>query len=420
MKIQQTTLDSGVVVITERVAGLGSASIGIWVENGSRHEDGQVNGISHFYEHMVFKGTKNRDPIDIVRSIESKGGYINAYTTRDHTCFYTRVVKEELGLATEVLCDMVNEPLLLKEDFHKEKEVILEEVRAALDNPEDIIHDIFAEALWGKEGLGLPIAGYLSTVNKIKLTDLKKYQTSVRNKFHLVVSASGAVRHQEFVNDVKKALTRQKSFKYHKTQFQKSKSRHLVRQKEVQQCNLVVGNSFPTHGIRQQVALNLMNNVFGDGMSSRLFQTIREEHGLAYTVYSCVDNYKDTMSFNIGLSLEDRKFEAALKLLSQEIQLLKREGINQAELDQAKATLKGGLQLSLESTSSRMNYMARQVMRRPNESPYTPAKTLKLIDQIKLSEVNDLIDEVFDMKTWASALIQPKGPKLSVSKWLKF
>jgi predicted Zn-dependent peptidase len=126
------------------------------------------------------------------------------------------------------------------------------------------------------------------------------------------------------------------------------------------------------------------------------------------------------MSFNIGLSLEDRKFEAALKLLSQEIQLLKREGINQAELDQAKATLKGGLQLSLESTSSRMNYMARQVMRRPNESPYTPAKTLKLIDQIKLSEVNDLIDEVFDMKTWASALIQPKGPKLSVSKWLKF
>lgn len=420
MKIKQTTLDNGVIVITERLPGLNSTSIGVWVENGSRHESEEINGISHFYEHMVFKGTRQRDALEIVRSIESKGGYINAYTTRDHTCFYTRVIKEDVSLATQVLCDMINEPLMDKQEFSKEKEVILEEVRASLDSPEEIIHDIFAEALWGKQGLGMPIAGYLKTVKNIQIKDLKSYQTKVKNKFQVIVSASGAVDHQKFVKEVQESLFQQKKNKFHKTSYQAPQRKHIVRQRDIQQCNIVVGTAFESTSVRQQVALNVFNNIFGDGMSSRLFQKIREDHGLAYSVYSCMDNYKDTVSFNICLSLEDKKFVEALDLLSAEIQDLKQNGISEAELIQAKNTLKGGLQLSLESTSARMNFMARQLLRRPGQAPMTPQQTLKLIDQITLKDMEGVIDQAFQIQNWASAVIQPKGPKLSVAKCLKF
>lgn len=420
MKIEKTILDNGVIVITETIPGFASASVGVWIENGSRHESLDINGISHFYEHMVFKGTKSRDSLEIVQSVESKGGYINAYTTRDHTCFYTRVIEEDVQLATEVLCDMVNEPLMDKVEFVKEKEVILEEVRASLDSPEEIIHDLFAEALWGKEGLGLPIAGYLKTVKNIEVKDLKSYQTQVKNKYQVIASAAGAVVHKDFVKQVEQGLSRQKRNTYHKTKFQAPQRKHLVKQKDVQQCNVVMGTAFEIKDIKHQLALNLFNNIFGDGMSSRLFQTIREDYGLAYSVYSCMDNYKDTMCFNVCLSLEDRKFEEAMELLSNEILQLLNDGITEAEFIQAKNTLKGGLQLSLESTNARMNFMARQLMRRPDQEPMTPQEVLAQIESIEMSEVESVIGEIFVKKNWASALIQPKGPRLSVAKCLKF
>lgn len=420
MKIQQTELPNGVVVITESQSAFASATIGVWVENGSRHETPELNGVSHFYEHMVFKGTQKRDPLEQVQAIEAKGGYINAYTTRDHTCFYTKVVEQEIGVATDVLCDMINAPLLEKEEFTKEKEVILEEVRASIDAPEDIIHDLFAEALWGQTGLGQPIAGYLKTVKSIDIKDLRSYQTKVKSKFRVVVSAAGAVNHKKFVKMVEEALNTQKSLKNHKAKFQPPIPKHFVKKKDVQQCNVVLGTAIVATDRRQQIAMNIVNSIFGDGMASRLFQVIREEHGLAYSVYSCMDNYSDTMCFSLCMTLEDKKFEQAMQILNDEICKFKTDGATQEEFDQAKDSLKGGLQLSLESTSARMNFMVRQFLRRPSEEILKPAQILKLIDEVTLDDVNSLLPEIFNKKDWASSLIQPKDSKLSVKKWLKF
>jgi predicted Zn-dependent peptidase len=362
--ILTTTLPNGIKVITEAMPHVRSVSVGVWISSGSRRETAEQNGISHFIEHMLFKGTANRSAEAIARSVDSIGGNLDAFTAKEMVCFNTKVLDEHLPVALDVLSDLVLNPAFREEDIEKEKGVILEEIKMDADSPDYLVHEIFSSNFWKDHSLGKPILGTRETVKRFNQAVVRDYYSSVYTPANLLITAAGNLTHDRLVKLARErfealAVTAPEPPQAIPTTHARVS---LKSKKDLEQVHVCLG--VPCYPIphKDRFACYVLNTMLGGGMSSRLFQNIRERQGLAYAVFSELNPYSDTgcLSVYAGTSLESAKqvVESVLK----EFADLKQQLAPAEEVRRAKDHLKGSLMLSLESTSSRMSNLARQEM----------------------------------------------------------
>lgn len=355
---QKTVLDNGIRVVSETIPYVRSVSVGIWANVGSRDETGTENGITHFLEHMVFKGTKSRSVREIAQSLESLGGYLNAFTTKEQTCFYARVLDEHAEQAVDVLSDLVQHATFKREELEKEKLVVIEELKNAEDDPEDIIHDYFEKALFPTHPLGFPIIGTEANLRTFNRDDLQLRVAEHYTASNMVVAAAGNVNHAELVRVVQKYLNHLPPAREATPRAQASgrSAKGIVQEysRQIQQSHVCIGIVGYSIRHKDRYSLMVMNALLGEGMSSRLYQTIREKFGLAYSVYSFVNMLSDTGSFGVYVGTERNNVANATDLVHKEFEKLCRKPVPRAELDRTKSQIKGTMMLGLENMSGRM------------------------------------------------------------------
>ncbi len=360
--IQKQVLPNGLVVITETMPHVRSVSVGIWVRTGSRRETPAENGLSHFIEHMVFKGTERRTAEEIARSMDSVGGMLDAFTAKEMVCFNAKVLDEHLPIAFEVIADFVLRPLFAEEDVAKEKQVVLEEIKMDQDNPDYLVHELFTQGFWPDHSLGRPILGTPETVRAFTRELLFDRFRSWFAPNRLVITAAGNLTHERLLGLVEREFAAiRPASPFNGDRAPRTGAPILLETKrELEQVHICIGvPSYPLAHERR-FAVSVLNNLLGGGMSSRLFQNIREKQGLAYAVFSELSPYSDTgmLSVYAGTALETSA--QVVDLVVREFRELKASPVPDEELRRAKDHLKGSLMLSLESTSARMSNLARQ------------------------------------------------------------
>jgi predicted Zn-dependent peptidase len=403
--VETTTLANGVRVITEAMPHVRSVSVGIWVGSGSRRETGNQNGISHFIEHMLFKGTTRRSAEDIARSVDSIGGNLDAFTAKELVCYNTKVLDEHLSLAFDVLADLVLHPLFQEEDIEKEKGVILEEIKMEADSPDYLVHEIFSSNFWKDHSLGKPILGTPQTVKGFDHDMIGSFYRAVYAPANLIVTAAGNLTHHGMVDLARQHLEAlPPGPPAPADQPPGTHARIALRNKKaLEQVHLCLGvPSYPLpHG--ERFACYVLNTLLGGGMSSRLFQNIRERQGLAYAVFSELNPYRDTgcLSIYAGTSVESaRKVVASI---TNEFRDLKDRLVSDEELRRAKDHLKGSLMLSLESTSSRMSNLARQEMYFGRF--FTLDELVESIERVSAEDVRRIACTFFDSRQIALTVL---------------
>ena len=393
--IRRQKLPNGLTIITEQMQHIRSASIGIWLQTGSRDEDAEWNGISHFIEHMVFKGTKHRTAEEIAREVDSIGGNMDAFTAKECICFNVKVLDENIPTALDILSDLVLNPVFDATDIARERGVIMEEIKMDEDNPDYLVHEIFTQNFWKDHPLGKPILGTKETVKRFErepIIDAYQHRFAPGN---IIVSAAGHLDHDKFVELVINHFQHMKPMSngFHSTQ-PKIVSRIVLRNKKaLEQVQLCLG--VPCHPIAHEKrhAGYILNTLLGGGMSSRLFQNIRERQGLAYSIYSDLNPYRDTgcMAVYAGTSLASAA--KVVESVVSEFRKLKNEAVTEDELRRAKAQLKGSLMLSLESSTARMSNLARQEMY--FEHYYDLDELIAKIEAVTSEDLAKLANEFF-------------------------
>lgn len=404
-EIEMTTLANGVRVITEAMPHVRSVSVGIWVGTGSRRETPEQNGISHFIEHMLFKGTTNRSAEDIARSVDSIGGNLDAFTAKELVCFNTKVLDEHLAQAFDVLADLVLHPVFRSEDIEKEKGVILEEIKMEADSPDYLVHEIFSSNFWKDHPLGKPILGTPQTVKRFEQGMIRQYYDSVYAPSNLIVTAAGNLTHERLVDLVRQYFeTLPPSAPPPADHIPTTHARIALRNKKaLEQVHLCLGvPSYPLPH-QERFACYVLNTLLGGGMSSRLFQNIRERQGLAYAVFSELNPYRDTgcLSIYAGTSLESAR--QVVESIVKEFHELKQQAVTAEELRRAKDHLKGSLMLSLESTASRMSNLARQEMYFGRF--FTLDELVESIESVTADDVQRIAQTFFDSRQIALTIL---------------
>jgi predicted Zn-dependent peptidase len=400
-----TTLANGLRVITEAMPHVRSVSVGIWIGSGSRRESGEQNGLSHFIEHMLFKGTSKRSAEDIARSVDSIGGNLDAFTAKELVCFNTKVLDEHLSQAFDVLADLVLHPMFREEDIEKEKGVILEELKMEADSPDYLVHEIFSSNFWKDHPLGKPILGTRETVKKYDRAMVQSYYSSIYAPANMLITAAGNLAHDRMV-----ALVRQHFEDVAPGEplgadpVPGTHARIALRNKKaLEQVHMCLGvPSYPLPH-EERFACYVMNTLLGGGMSSRLFQNIRERQGLAYAVFSELNPYRDTgcLSIYAGTSIESAP--KVVQSILKEFRQLKETAVNDEELRRAKDHLKGSLMLSLESTGSRMSNLARQEMYFARF--FTLDELVESIELVTAADVQRIAQTFFDPKQIALTVL---------------
>ncbi|MDR0517077.1 MAG: insulinase family protein [Fibromonadaceae bacterium] len=365
-----SVLKNGLCLATDYVPSAYSVSVGLWLPIGSASENLGNSGLSHFYEHIVFKGTKNRSAFQIASEIEDLGGNLNAYTSREVTCFYISIANEHLQTAISVLADLAMEPKLSKADFEKEKSVVLEEIRSVEDNPEELSDDFFHKAHFKDCGYELPIAGSLDSVQNLKISEIHKRQKYILEECPILLSVAGAAKHNELLDICDQAFFKKKgAANMPNTAFCASSGTELLK-KHVQQATVLWGTSCSGVSAKEARALQIFNQAFGYGFTSRLFQNIREKHGLVYSINSSFEtsiqraiDKKNSAMFQISFAAEPQNLERVADLIRKEMKRFLRDGFSNGELERAKSGIIGYSKLLKDSLSSRQSHLARQVIR---------------------------------------------------------
>ncbi len=402
----KSVLPNGIRLVTERMPHVRSVAVGIWVETGSRDEPEGRGGISHLIEHLVFKGTESRTAEEIARTMDSVGGQMDAFTTKEHTCFFVNVLDEHLPLAADLLTDILLHPLLAAEDIEKEKSVVLQEIKMVEDTPDDLIHDLFAERLWPGHPLGRPILGRREAVQGFNRDTILGHFQEEYCPGKITIAVAGHADH-----DQARGLLTPLFDGFRGTAPPRDgdpPTRRVgvdVVHKALEQVHLVAGFPGLSHTAPERYALYLLNDVIGGSMSSRLFQQVRERTGLVYAIHSGTQAYRDTGVLYIYAATDAPNFAKVLKLILKEIRGLKKDGITAAELRRAKAHLKGNLMLSLESTSSRMSRLAKQELY--FGSFFSIDEMLLAIDSVREEEVQSLIDRLMDEEQFSLVTLGP-------------
>ena len=392
---RKSRLPNGIRVVTERMPHVRSVAVGVWVETGSRHEPEARGGLSHLIEHLVFKGTATRTAQDIARTMDSVGGQMDAFTTKEHTCFYVQVLDDHLPLAVSLLTDILLHSLFDAGELEREKSVVMQEIKMVEDTPDDLIHDLFAAQVWAGHPLGRPILGTREAVTgfgrDLVMTHFAEHYVPPK----IIIAVAGNVTHDRVVELFSAGFDGfgREAIDAVDDPPRMRPSINIVH-KKLEQVHLVMGFPGVSHTAPERYALFLLNDVIGGSMSSRLFQEIRERQGLVYSIHSGVQAFRDTGTLYVYAATDPANFSKVLKSTLKEIRELKKHGISADELARSKDHLKGSLMLSLESTSSRMNRLAKHEMHLG--SFLTMNAMLEAIDGVRHEEVQALVDEVLD------------------------
>ncbi len=362
--LRRTVLPNGLIVLTERMEHLRSVAMGVWIKSGSRCEAADINGISHFVEHMVFKGTRSRSALNIAREMDSIGGNLDAFTGKETICFNVKSLADHVPIALDVLADLVLNPVFASTEIERERGVILEEIKIDEDNPDVLVHELFTQNFWKDHPLGKPILGTTKTVGRLDQQKLIDYHTGSFRGGNMVFSAAGDLEHDQFVQAVTEKFTPLPPGEAaHEMQAPLATARILLQNKKsLEQVQLCLGVPAPPITDDNRYATLILNTILGSGMSSRLFQTIREERGLAYAIYSDLSPYSDTGSLCVYAGTSANKALECIDLILAEFRNLKEVPLTDEELTRAKDQLKGNILMGLESSNSRMANLARQEM----------------------------------------------------------
>lgn len=406
--VEKTTLDNGLKIVTEKVESVKSVSVGIWVKTGSRNESDKQAGITHFLEHMLFKGTESRSSYDIAMSMESVGGFLNAFTSSEYTCYYSRCLNTKLAKALDVLSDMVLHPSFPDEELQKEKKVVIEEMKMYKDSPNDYLYEEFSKKVFENHSLGRPIIGFEETVNNFEREDLYEYMDQRYQPWNLLVAVAGNVNHQKVVDLVSGYFADIKSEQKEEKQEELTpyETSEISLAKDIEQTHLILGRRALDYDHDDKYRLLLANTVLGGGMSSRLHQNVREKYGYCYSINTFNQSYQDTGIFGIYVGTDKDYVKHVRKLIEKELKKLQDKHIPQKELSEAKAQLKGKLMLSLESMSNRMSRLAK------SELYYNRFITLDElianIDGVQADEVKEFAQDFFDINKFSKAILLPE------------
>ena len=391
--VEKIILDNGVRVLHEKLEHVRSCALGVWVENGSCHEPDELAGISHYIEHMMFKGTESRTATDLAKAFDAIGGQVNAFTTKEHTCYYARTLDTHVQKAAELLCDMVLHSAFRPEDVDLERGVILEEIGMYEDTPEDLVSEILSAAVYPSQPLGRPILGTQGTLQHIDSAALKDYRSKQYVGENTIISLCGSFSDADLkaVCEAFSALPAGAPREMPEAAYRKAV---VVKKKDIEQNHLllVFPGLYANHPDRYVLAA--LNNILGAGMSSRLFQRVRERSGLCYSIYSFTSLYQNTGVLGIYVALGRETQEDALRMIREELELFRDEGVTQEELSRTKEQLKTTLLMSLESTNSRMSSMARNEMIFGHAQ--SPEEAVEKLEQVTVEDVHRLAKELLD------------------------
>ncbi len=403
--VQRTELPTGLTILTEKIPTLRSLSAGLWVRRGSRHEPKEKSGIFHFLEHMVFKGTESKDTQQIARIIDSFGGQMNAFTGKEQTCFYARIMDEHLEVAVDLLSDIILRPAFREVDIERERKVVLEEIKMVDDTPDDLVQELHLRSFWKGNPLARPILGTRRTVGSLTPDLLREFFFENVRPNNLLVTAAGNVDHEPFVELMWKAFRdlkgRAPDAPVKPPRINPSVT--VKTRKGLKQTYLCLGTSCYRRDHPDQYGLSVLNTILGSGMSSRLFQKIREEKSLAYDVFSDTASYEDAGCLTVYVGTAAESVQQVLDLVVDEFRILRAEPVPADELARAKDHLKGSLMLGLESTFNRMSNLATQEIYFGKQ--YTLDEILEGIDAVTPDDVKRVAADVLDERTLSLAVL---------------
>lgn len=360
MSVQVTTLANGLRVVTDYMSTVDTVSVGAWVAIGTRHEKPELNGISHLLEHLAFKGTKRRSALAIAEEIEAVGGYLNAYTSRENTAYYAKVLKEDVALAIDVIADILQHATMEPDELERERQVVIQEIHQSYDTPDDIIFDYFQETAYPDQAIGRPILGKISLIEDLPRDVILDYMKKQYSAERIVVSAAGNVDHNVFVEQAEAAfcnLPKKGIYSNEPVIYQGGDYREV---RDLEQVHVVMGLDGVSYDDPDYYPMSVLTTLLGGGMSSRLFQEVREKRGLAYSIYSFASSFEDGGIFGVYAGTGRDKVTELMPVVCGEIQKLTKQ-VNEEELIRARAQLKASTVMALESTSSRSEQAARQL-----------------------------------------------------------
>ena len=412
--LRRTVLPNGLIVLTERMDHLRSVAMGVWIKSGSRCEPAETNGISHFVEHMLFKGTRSRTAQHIAREMDSIGGNLDAFTGKETICFNVKSLAEHVPIALDVLTDLVLNPTFAAADIERERGVILEEIKIDEDNPDVLVHELFTQSFWKDHPLGWPILGTSKTVTRLDREKLLAYHGDRFHGGNIVFSAAGNLEHDRFAEEVAAKFSGLAGGEtLHELAAPEASARIVLRNKKsLEQVQICLGVPAPPVTDESRYATLILNTVLGGGMSSRLFQTIREERGMAYSIYSELSPYRDTGTLLVYAGTSAGKALEVVDLILAEFRNLKETPLTPEELTRAKDQLKGNILLALESSNARMANLARQEMY--FHQFFTVDEVIARIDEVEAGQVQTMAQSLFDPKRIAVTLLgRLNGVKLN-------
>ena len=418
----KTVLPSGLRIVTEEVNTVRSAAVGIWINIGSRDEGSATAGASHFLEHLLFKGTKNRSALDISSAIEAVGGEMNAFTSKEYTCFYARVIDSDLALAIDVLGDLITSSVVDAADVKAEANVVLEEIAMRDDDPSDLIHDLFLETYYGNSQLGRPILGTTKSIKSMSRNTVYNYYKKKYLPQDIVVAVAGNVKHKDVVRKVEAALSRDNFLDRPKTDFRlrtsspaKISGRNKVGiiDRKTEQAHLLFGVDGVSRNDDRRFALSILASALGGGMSSRLFQEIREKRGLAYSVYSYIQQFAGSGSLSFYAGCQPQKAEEVISIIRDITDEVANNGITNEEIIRAKGAVRGALVLSQEDSGSRMNRIGKSELVYGEIMSFD--EILKRVSAVTHDEIREIASELLTV----SPTLAVVGPFKSTSKFEK-
>jgi predicted Zn-dependent peptidase len=403
--LRRTVLPNGLIVLTERMEYLRSIAMGVWIKSGSRCEPAETNGISHFVEHMLFKGTRSRSAQLIAREMDSIGGNLDAFTGKETICFNVKSLSDHVPIALDVLSDLVLNPVFAAPDIERERGVILEEIKIDEDNPDVLVHELFTQSFWKDHPLGWPILGTTKTVAGLDQKSLFDYHNDRFHGGNMVFSAAGNLDHDQFVDAVvAKFSNLAGGATLHELSAPEATARIVLRNKKsLEQVQICLGVPAPPITDENRYTTLILNTVLGGGMSSRLFQTIREDRGMVYSIYSDLSPYRDTGTLCVYAGTSAGKVIEVVDLILAEFQKLKQEPLSAEELTRAKDQVKGNILLGLESSSSRMANLARQEMY--FQQFFSVDEVIARIDEVEAAQVQAMAQRLFDPERIAVTLL---------------
>jgi len=391
---KKATLDNGITVITESIPHVRSISLGVWVKVGARDEDERIKGVSHFIEHMLFKGTERRSAKDIAIEMDSIGGEINAFTSKEHTTYYVKVLDQHLPIAVDILSDIFFNSTFDPKEFERERKVIIEEIKMVDDTPDDLVHEFYLETVWKGNSLGQPILGTKGSIRALTRDAVMDYMHTRYLPSQIVISAAG-----NFDMDVMLDLLNKK-FGGGKKRVRKDggvrpefRPAMNIKDRKLEQAHLCIGYDGYPFASGDRFGIYALNNIVGSSMSSRLFQEVREKRALAYSVFSYLTQLRDAGLFTIYAAVSPSKAVSLIKIINKEITKLVRQGVYEDELNKVKEQMKGNMVLGLENTSNRMSQLAKHEIYLGRH--YTLDEIIADIDKVDSEQISRLIHELF-------------------------